>query len=86
MSAVQAHINRTTTGNVQEVPLPPAVPFNAAPPIPPVIDTNPGQAAAVFGRRRTRQPPSGYSSIGQVSINGRSYTRSVFNANGNRIA
>ena len=88
VSAVQAHISRTTTGgDATGAPLPPAVPFGTAPPIPPVIETNPGQAGNAFGRRGSRQPTSSdNSTIGQVSINGRSFTGSVFDANGNRIA
>ena len=84
VSAVQAHISSTITAG--DFPLPPAVPFGTAPPIPPVIDTNPNQAGAAFGRRGSRQPPSGDASIGQVSINGRSYNGPVYDSNGNRIA
>ena len=81
MSAVQAHIHPTTTRTFQ---LTPAVPLGTAPLIPTVIDTDPAQAGAAFGRRGSRQPPtSGDSSIGQVSINGRSYAGPVFDANGN---
>ena len=90
VSAVQAHISATATGTRNELPftpppLPP-VPFGTAPPIPPVIETNPHQAGAAFGRRGSRQPPSTDASIGQVSINGRSYAGSIYDANGNRIA
>ena len=84
MSAVQSHIRQTTTATF---PLPPAVPPVTAPPIPTVIDTDPAEAGAAFGRRGSRQPPtSGDSSIGLVSINGRSYTGPVFDTNRNRIA
>ena len=90
VSAVQAHINKATVNsNGNNVSLPPVVPlFGTTPPtIPPVIDTNPVQAGAAFGRRGSHQPPqSRDSSVGQVSINGWSYTGSIFDANGNRIA
>ena len=88
VSAVQAHINATTTGegNGNEAPLPPAVPFGTTPPIPSAIETNPNQAGAAFGRRGSRQPPSGDASIGQVSINGCNYNGSIHDSNGNRIA
>ena len=87
VSRVQAHIRATSTFGGDGIPLPP-VPLAPVPPIPPIINTNPHQAGASFGRRGSRQPPDN-SSVGQVSaisINGRSYTGSVFDANGNRIA
>ena len=51
VSAVQAHIRQTTTVTF---PLPPAVPPVTAPPIPTVIDTDPAEAGAAFGRRGSR--------------------------------
>ena len=87
VSTLQAHISRATTQDSAFVPPPPMVPLGHAPPIPPVINTNPSEAGAAFGRRGTRQPPpSGDSSIGQVSINGRTYNGPVFDSNGNRIS
>ena len=89
VSAVQAHISATSTGIRNEPALPPPslppFPFGNAPPIPPVIETNPHQAGAAFGRRGSRQPPSIDASIGQVTINGRSYAGSIYDASGNRI-
>ena len=87
ISAVQAHIGQTNI-NYDAPPLPPVMPFSLQP-IPPIINTNPNQAGIAFGRRGSRQQPAaGDTSVGQVSsvsINGRNYTGSVFDANGNRI-
>ena len=90
VSAVHAHISATATDTRNEPPFnPPPLPpvsYGTAPPIPTVIETNPIQAGAAFGRRGSRQPPSMDAWIGQVTINGRNYAGSIYDANGNRIA
>ena len=69
------------------VPLPPAP--SQTPHIPHIINTNPSQAGAVFGRRGSRTPHQptdnsvGY--ISDVSINGHIYNGSIFDANGTRL-
>ena len=91
VSAVQAHISQTSTSSgapgtwAVGTPLPPH-PGNNIPPIPPIINTDPHHAGNAFGRRGSRHPPEASSQISAVSINGRSYNGSIFDANGNRIA
>ena len=70
------------------VPLP--LPTSQTRPIPPIINTNPSQAGALFGRRGSHNPPQPtYNSVGHilaVQINGHSYNGSIFDANGTRLA
>ena len=70
------------------LPLPP--PPKHTPPIPAIINTNPSEAVAAFGRRGSRSPhQSTDNSVGDISdilINGQSYNGSIFDANGNRLA
>ena len=90
VSVVNLHINQTTTATdthpmVLLLPVPPK-----APPIPPIINTNPSQAGAVFGRKGSRTPlqptDNSVGNILDVSIDGHSYNGSIFDANGNRLS
>ena len=66
------------------LPLPP--PPSQTPPIPPIINTNPSQAVAAFGRQGSHNPQqytdNSVGHISAVSINGQSYNGSIFDANG----
>ena len=70
------------------------VPSTSPPPqtptIPPIIKTNPIQYGDAFGRQGSCTPhQSTDNSVGHisaVSINGKSYNGSIFDANENRLA
>ena len=89
----QSMIGNTNTSNGSTmIPLPPPPP-PIVPGIPPIINTNPSQAGASFGRRGTHNTNqqqendnNTVSNVSMISINGRNYNGAVFDANGNRIA
>ena len=71
--------------NVTALVAPPIPPTGMPPPVPPVIMTQPLNAGHTFGRAGSRVRGSGASTIATVTINGRSYTGPVFDAQGNTI-
>ena len=87
---IHRNINQTTTANDTHLMVSLRPTPSQAPPISPIINTNPSQSGAAFGRQGSHNPQkSTDNSVGHisaVSINGQSYNGSIFDANGTRLA
>lgn len=68
------------------VPLPPPPSTSAGGPVPPMVMTNSSTAGQSFGRAGTKVASTDNSTIANVTVNGRSYSGAIFDAQGNHIA